>query len=223
MQAKLSLPEEGKLPFFYLGDDLKNLKVNLTFERPGPIEIDLSILTEVEQAVVFNNVSNGDVLCSVPQEELYSFFREMQGRKSLESSGSAAKPAVQEDSPAKSKKLAVQKVVIERKEKNQEIEKKIQYIVRKGVKSVLATLKDEEDPTILWRYKRAEIKGKKRATILSFLEKKLSKFQDQILENIEKSEGNTNLVSPIPSTQYDNNVIESDLELVQFAAGKPLK
>ena len=219
MQIKLSLSEEGNLPFFFLGEDLHNLKVQLTFEKPGPVDVVLEDLTEQEQAVLFRDLVNKKLVCDLPIQELYNFFRSMQGQKSLEKV--AEKTKVDEETVNAAKKALLQEVQ-KRQQQKSEVEDRIQYIVKKGVKAVLAALKDVDDYPTLLAYQRAEVKEKKRATVLSYIETKLSRFNKQIHENIENSEGNTNLFKPLPSTQYDNSVIESDEELVQFAAGKPL-
>jgi len=219
MQVQLSLSEESHLPFFFLGDNLKKLKVSLTFESPGPVTVDLTALTEREQAVLFNKVADGSLVCDKPKEQLYTFFRELQGQLSLKGAEKSSEEAV----PVKEdKKLLLTKVIVDHKEKKKAVDEKIQHTVKGGVKAVLSVLKDEEDPQILLKYKRYELSGKKRATVLSYIETKLSKFHSSIVQNIETDVGNTNFIPTIPTTQYDNNVVEYDVELVEFAAGEPL-
>jgi hypothetical protein len=206
MKTSVSIDENSNLAMWFLGPNPKQIRVALTFENRGPVEIDFDEVSEVERKQLLRDIGAGKILSSVKYDVLRDHYR-----------GQQKEPPT----PTEEKKVILMEKIQKHQAKQAKIEERINYLLKQSARSVKSALKKEKSATILHAFRRREQTGKARKGILSFLDEKIKRIQE---EAVKKS--NANRMKQLIPKQFGGtdqyNVVESEQEIVQFSMAEPL-
>lgn len=215
MKTYLTLPDDGP-PFFFLGDPDK-LTLSLTFQQPGPKEIDFSRLSIPDQKKVLAHVLAEQLESTVSYKELFGEYQH------IFSQSAPAEPEPQKPAKGPAKEpvgadqgFSIPKTYLDKEAKFQE---KCEKLVKKGVKIIKAELKKANDVRMLRTVRDLELKKKSpRVSVLNFIELELRKMDRAIIESIEKDANPVTIDTKPPPEggTFVSDVIESEHETIQL-------
>lgn len=196
MDLVISLKDKGNKTraIWFLGQPPKP-RVSLNFEERGPVTVDLDDLVQGEVEHILFGLKVGDLEVSRPYEELYVYYKNkfLSVLKQQELTTEAVGP-----NTVIEQKKTIMDVKAERDEK---LIERCSYVVKQGVRSIKGILTTEEDIRVLRKVLEMEIEGKKRKSVLSFIQERIDKINSSIIQEIEKSAS----LPPVldPSNPYD--------------------
>lgn len=211
MKTTLTLLDDGP-PFFFLGDPNK-LILSLTYQNPGPQEVDFSVLPLPDQKKVLTHVLAGQVESSVSYDELYGTYQKIFSQDAPavpESQKPAQKPA------GADQKLKIPQTYLEKEEKFQA---KCKKLVKKSFKHLKAELIKANNARMLRIVRDLELQKKSpRVSVLNFIEVELRKLDRAIVESIENDTNPVTIKagSSLEGETFVSDVIESEQETIQF-------
>jgi len=222
MIVSISLAEDS-VPFWFLGEP-RNIKKTLNFSEPGPVQVDFTQLTKLEQKKILTDLAGEVIECDRSFNDLRQVHLHMFPEESPDNQKAPDIPVAEAPEPKKE---------VDQRAK---LEERCALISKQGVRAIKAVLKDEKDTTLLRLIRRAEgLRKKPRASVISFLDSLLVKLSLEKAEQIEASIENDDTPLPrMPSTSrgetINYDVVESERETValtaeqlnQFALGEPL-
>jgi DNA-binding transcriptional ArsR family regulator len=212
MNIRIQLNDPGPAMWF-LGDDPKNLKVQLTFARPGPVELDFENLSEKEKENLLIGVRDGKLCSSVAFQDLYELFRQSQADSVPEPS-----PEVKKYLAEKERQVVAQKQFEKaaRKDKrHQKVEDRANYLIKKSYRAIRAALTKEKDNGLVTRLYAMEKEGKNRTSVIKYLEERIRKYHQEISKAAEQQQKRV----PSRTETIGPEVIESEEEIVVFPPG----
>jgi hypothetical protein len=215
MKTSLTLTDDGP-PFFFLGDPDK-LVLSLTFQDPGPKEVDFSQLSIPDQKKVLAHVLAEQVEANTPYDDLFGEYQTIFSQSAPaepETQTPAGEPA-QEPAGA-DHKLKIPKNYLDKEEKFQA---KCKKLVKKSLKGLKAELTKANNARMLRVVRDLELKKKSpRVSVLNFIEIELRKLDRAIIESIEKDANTVTIKaeSPRKGETFVSDVIESEQETVQL-------
>jgi hypothetical protein len=170
-------------PLWFLGNP-KDLKISLTYEEPGPIEIDFKHLprSEQEQIIAAVEARHLDSDMSLPQ---------------LRSEWAEANPSVpvqETETPEQQFRAAMAKEVEQRLRKRQEmkakedkkVNDKIAYLLKQNVRSLKSALTGQTDERLVQMLLQQERANKKRRVAIQVLEEKLRQLAAKRAKKISR-------------------------------------
>jgi hypothetical protein len=211
MQIYLNLAEDGP-PFWFLGDP-KRLTVSLTYQEPGPIEVEFSNLTMPDQKKILQSIQAGQIESNVPWADMYVEYEKVFSK--------AAPVRIEPQEPTPKPTGAVQAIpsVDLRVAKEAAFQEKCQKIVKEKLSQLKESLKKEKDIRTLRTIRDLELQKKSpRTSVVNFINLELRKLQSGIIEEIENDD-NVVVIEAEPAARgetFVSNVVESDLETVQL-------
>lgn len=212
MKVNISLNELGPAMWF-LGDDIKRLKITLTFANPGPFSVDFSKLTESEQTSLLCAIRDKKVNSDIPFDELYKFFRKEKTSDPVETPPPEVEEYLQKIKGKEIQERLLQKeaIILEKNRKNIE---RLKQNLKGTIRAVRCSLAREEDLKQLALVLKLEEEGKNRKSIIDFITERMS----QICQKIDKkSLAISNLMkTPEEKKTFQSDVIESESKIVRF-------
>lgn len=231
---RITLNTDSGLTMWFLGEP-GNIKASLNYSEPGPIEINFSKLTELEQKKLLIDVQSKRVLTDTPYKDLYEEWS-----KRVKETMPSPSPQVQQHLQHVKQKKEEQKQLranLDKADRERKFQEKCIYLSKKSARALKAAVQDEKDLRLFRVLRSLEIKRKKpRVSVTSFLDDQIRKLQKEVVKEIEDSVNKPALYIPKhmqgPEETIKVDVIESDQEVVEFeidaadladfAAGKPL-
>jgi hypothetical protein len=215
MKTYLTLSDDGP-PFFFLGDPDK-LTLSLTFQQPGPTEVDFSRLAIPDQKKVLAHLLAEQIESTVSYKELFSEYQNIFSQ-SAPTEPEPQKPA---KGPAEKPVGADQSLTIPKTylDKEAKFQAKCEKLVKKGIKVIKAELKKASNVRMLRTIRDLELKKKSpRVSVINFIELELRKMDRAIIESIEKDANPVTIdtESPPKGGTFVSDVIESEQETVQL-------
>lgn len=222
---RLQLAPKGP-PVWFLGEPRK-IRVSLSFQTPGPVEIDFTTLTLKEQKQVLHSLRLGHITSDVPLAELLSLHEQTQPKE-------APPPPVQQYL-AKQEKENTAALLLKQKatkeQKDQQLAERCAYLVKQSVKAIKAVVSKSEDTRFLRVLLTAEKEAKARATVVSYIEEQIRKVQYEVALKMEQAAKQPPLkLAPEPGATFSKDVIDSESrlitlseqDLIDLAAGRRL-
>jgi hypothetical protein len=198
--SKISISLGNKVGVWFLGDP-KQLKVFLSVEQPGPLEINTEDYTLQEQMHIVLSVGNGSIVTETPYDLLANEYNQKLVPQ-------VAPTPIESPKPEEKKKRYVPS-------EYEKLHKNCKKVLAQGVRAVKSFVITNENIKILQILKGLESQGKKRASLLSFLEERLKSYEDKISKTLSKGLG-TDTVPP-PRGKLEPEVEESDFEEIAFS------
>lgn len=196
---RFALKDREKYSFFFLPGI-----VHLTFDQPGPKEVDVAALSDQERQQLVYNVRRGVIACDE--------FEKLVGPEE----GSVAVTAKSYSTP---QEVPVRKETIKNHEELiEERVKELKTLLKGSIPTVLSAMKDLRTNQMTALIK-LEKEGKNRKKLLAALEKEYSKY----CESVAKSVGNVDVTDSVKSMRADStivsDVVESEVEKVELIPG----
>lgn len=207
MKTNISIQPDSNLAMWFLGPNSKEIQVSLTFENPGPVEIDFEELCVQEQQQVLRDLKMRKIKSSVKYDDLFANF--------------AAKYKPKLSQPKNEQQVALLKKIEEHKQRQMKVEERINYLLKQSTRAIKATLKDEKDSKVLRMVQQLEQKGRHRKLVLVYLQERLNRMQEQIIAQVNKPKKTYVQAARKERISYD--VVESEQEIIKFSVGEPLK
>lgn len=211
MKINLTLTDDGP-PFLFLGDPDK-LVLSLTFQDPGPKEVDFSLLSFPDQRKVIAHMKGEELESDIPLQGLIDEYQKIFSQSAPAEpapKGPAKKPAGADEG------LKMPETYLKKEEKFQA---KCKKLVKKTLKALKVELTKDNDSRTLQTVRDLELKKKSpRASVLNFIELELRKLQREIVESIE-NDANPGTIKTEPlrgQEKFVSDVVESEQEIVQL-------
>jgi len=223
MQIKL-LPKGP--PMWFLGEP-KKLKVSLTCQQPGPVEIDFRVLTSTEQRQILLSMRNQQIEASESFEDLHAIYLT---QKQVEEPPPEVKQYLEKKAEEEEQEtfLAAQ---VKAEQKTKKITERCEYLATLSYRAIKAALLKEKDPKVFRIFLEIEKKGRARLGVIQFVEERLKRIHMILEKSIEASEKEPAIRLPKPADEtYLEDVVESEVEtlvlteqdLIDLASGKSL-
>lgn len=207
MQIKLS--QLGP-PMWYLGEP-KNIRVSLTFSKPGPVEIDFASFTKEEQVKVLVGIRDGQLESDVTFQELYHQWANHQPAVPPEPDNPYIEPIQARLNEARLKLEA------SRREKEDKGKQRCLYLLAKSVRAIKAAITSITDRQLIHMMLLTEKAGKARKGVTAALEKKMRqlivKEQMSVAKKVSKATKAQLKQDPAKETIVFD-VVESEQETV---------
>jgi len=214
MKIQLTLLDDGP-PFFFLGDP-KQLVFSLTYQAPGPKDLEFDTLSLGDQKKILAHILAEHLECDQSYEVLYGEYQNIFSQ-SAPVEPEAKKPEEPAKEPAGAEKGAtIPEGYVQQEEKFQ---KKCKKLVKKSLKALKKELENSNNPRILQTVRNLELKkASPRASVLNFIDIEVRELQQQIVESIENGAKSDTMKtrSPKKGETFVSDVIESEQEIVQL-------
>jgi hypothetical protein len=207
MKVNISISENNNLAMWFLGDNPKQLRVALTFANKGPVEIEFDELSPGEQAQILRDLKLAKIVSSVKYESLAQHYLAQH----------KLTPVDKKKQPLDKQAALLEKIQKHRR-KQVKLEERVNYLLKKSTRAIKAALKDEKDTKVLQAFRRAEQAGQSRKLVMFFLNRKISKIQEEIVRKVSKIKP----TRPSRKEPIEFNVVDSEEEIIKFSVGEPL-
>lgn len=222
----IKLKKNGPAMWF-LGDPPKNIKVNLNFVNPGPVDLDFKSLQLGEQKQVLIALKEEKIETDEDYQNLYNIYTKLLSQK---------EEIVEEnDKPIKKKfslfkKDSVAQLQKDREKREIQLKERCNYLSKQSIKAIKSALKKEKDVKFLKMFLEMEESKKGRVSIIDFIKTQIRKFQKEVAVSLKKNKDTEPIKLDTPGATYSKDVVESNEgtislsreELVSLAIGKEL-
>lgn len=206
---QLKLTDRGPSMWF-LGEP-KNLIVSLTFVNPGPVEIDFDSLDEGQQNKILIGLRDGALESDAPFQQLYQTWAKERVTTP------PPNQELQTTSPSPTQK-EMSKLEAQVQQREQRFQERCDYLLTQSVRAIQVGLRNEDSIAFLQRMVQAELQGKRRKGLLTFLKEKIKrltiKAHEEISKQISRDTKRQRKNLYVPEETINFNVVESEQETV---------
>lgn len=196
------------ITMWFLGEP-KDLIVNLNFVNRGPVELDFSSLSDVNQNRLISAIRSKQLESDITFEDLIALKRKPDTTTvthPISAVGQSTTVTISEGPPQVAKTLDFLKNEMETKK----IER-CQFILRRSVRSIKAAVSEANDISLTKTLIKMEESNKARKSVLTFLREKLRTLEVAVVRFAEREKAKAE------KQTEEYNVIESEQKVVSLS------